>query len=134
MAESYPDPSNGAVTLPSGHGFDVASFDPNESYATESVLAYGTANYDPYRSNATPHLSTDVTGFAKYGAAGKSPGWGAATAGGGSATLTIDTGVTLVGPMVVGNIRLGHSRARAAVPLSMRLENSGDVVTTWPVS
>lgn len=134
MAEVYPDPSNGAVVLPTGHGADLANFDYDETYFTESVAAYGAQTFDPYRSSGTPHAKVTAGAFAKYGAAGKTPGLGAATAAGASATLTVDTGVTIVGVMVINNIKFSHAKLRAAVPLMFGLDNGGDLVVTWPVS
>lgn len=134
MAEAYPDPSAGAVSLPSGHGADFASFDINETQQSESVAAYGAANYDPHRGSGTPHMSVSVAGFAKKGATGKAPGFGAMTAAGASATFTVDSGVTFAGNFVVTNIRLSHARLRAAVPLTFQLENAADITTTWPTT
>lgn len=136
MAEAYPDPTTGAVALPTGYGADFAGFDINESQQSESVACYGAANYDPHRGSGTPHQSISVTGFAKYGASGKSPGFSmsASPAAGGAATFTVSTGVSMAGSYVVSQIRLSHSRLRAAVPLTFQLENSSDVTITWPVS
>jgi hypothetical protein len=136
MAETYPDPSNGAIVLHSSYSADFNSFELNESQNLESVAAYGAAVYDPYRGSGTPHLSAVVGAFAKYGASGKTPGFGAYTADydGASSTFTVDTGVTVVGAMVCGSLRLGHGRTRAAVPLTFNLECAGDMVTTWPVA
>jgi hypothetical protein len=138
MAETWPNPKNGAVVLSSSYSADFNSYELVESQATESVAAYGAAVYDPYRGSGTPHLSATVGAFAKYGAATKTPGFGAFTAdyNGDSATFTIDTQqtVTLAGVMVCSSIRLGHGRTRAAVPLTFNLECGGDITTTWPTS
>ena len=136
MPESYPDPSNGAIVLHTSYSADFNSFELNESQPLESVAAYGVKIYDPFRGSGTPHLSATVGAFAKYGAATKNPGFGAYTADfdGGDATFTVDTGLTLAGKMVCGNIRLGHGRTRAVVPLTFNLDNGDDITTTWPVA
>lgn len=136
MALGFPNPKNGAVAIAPSTASDFASYDYSESQAVESVAAYGAAVYDPFRASATPHASVSVAGFAKTGAVGVPPGFGATgfTAAGGAATFTVDTGVTLTGNFVVSNIRLSHARLRAAVPLSYQLENAGDVTVTWPTA
>lgn len=139
MALSYPAPKSGNVVLPCTTATDFNSYEYAEATQSESVAAYGSQVYDPYRSSGTPHASISVAGFAKYGAAGTPPGFGAATGGmttpgGGSATLTVDTGVTLALAVVVTNIRLSHGRTRAIVPLAYTAEGAGDTTQTWPIS
>jgi hypothetical protein len=131
---AYPNPANGAVALPTGYKCDFNSFGINETVAAESVLAYGTNIYDPWRSSGTPHQEISASGFARYGSSGETPGFGMVSPGGGASTFTVDTGVTLAGNYVITDIRLGHSRSRAAVPLSYTGHNSGDITTTWPTS
>lgn len=144
MALSYVNPKNGGVTPATGTATDFNSFDYAESQATESVLAYGAAVYDPYRGNGTPHASVSGTGIAKYGAANTQPGWAGTNGGtntgvgtadfdGGSATLTLDTGVTLAATFIMTSLRVSHARARAAVSLAFSWECGGDVTVTWPL-
>lgn len=136
MAKAYPSGATGTVTMPTGHGADIASFSLSESQESESVAFYGTNLYNPFRGSGTYHLSAEVAAFAAYGASGFSPGFGAATATGASATFGINsTTVQLVGSFCVTNISLMHARLRAAIPVTFSLENSADTVTTtWPVS
>src|SRR3954468_15219819 len=110
MALGYPAPKNGAVVLPCMTASDISSYDYSETQQTESVIAYGAAVYDPHRGSGTPHASISVSGLAKTGASGTTPGFGATAggmtaAGGGSTTLTVDTNTTIAGSFVVGNIR-----------------------------
>ena len=138
MAKAYPAGKDGATAQAMG-GTDFVSFDVNESQATESVASYGAAVYDPHRGSGTPHQQVTVGAFAAYGATGTKAGFGDATAGtasagGGAATYTIATGVTLTGNYCMANIKLSHSRIRAAVPLTFTMENSGDITTTWPIA
>lgn len=139
MALSYPNPKNGAVAHAVSTATDFASFDYAESQSVESVAAYGAAVYDPFRGSATPHASVSVGAFAKYGASGTPPGFGSTSGGtadpdGGTATFTIDTGVTLGGTFVISSLRLSHARLRGAVPLSFQMENAGEVTVTWAVA
>ncbi len=136
MAKAYPSGATGTVTMPSGHGADIASFSLDETQDSESVAFYGTNLYNPFRGAGTYHLSASVAAFAAYGASGLSPGFGAATAVGASTTFGINsTTVQLVGSFIVSRISLMHARLRAAIPLTFGLENSADTVTTtWPVS
>jgi hypothetical protein len=139
MAKAYPAGSQGAVAHAAGSATDFVSFDINETQATESVAAYGVGVYDPHRGSGTPHSQVTVAGFAAYGATNTPPGFGSTSSGmasptGGTATYTIATGVTYAGPYVMANLKLSHSRIRAAVPVAFTMENSGDVTTTWPVS
>lgn len=138
MAMAFPAGKDGAVVLPLNTASDFVAFDVDESQAVESVAAYGAAVYDPYRGSGTPHQMVNVAGFAKYGAAGTVPGFGhasvMASAGGGASTFTVGTGVTLAGSYVFANLRLAHSRIRAAVPLTYTMHNSGEITTTWPVA
>ena len=139
MAKAYPAGKDGAIAHAAGSATDFVSFDINETQATESVAAYGSGVYDPHRGSGTPHSQVTVAGFAAYGAANTAPGFGSASGGmtspsGGTSTYTIATGVTYAGPYVMANIKLSHSRIRAAVPLAFTMENSGGVTTTWPVT
>lgn len=136
MAKTYPSGATGAVTLPTGHGADIASFSLSESQDSESVAFYGSNLYNPFRGSGTFHMSASVAAFSAYGNAGLSPGFGAATNVGGSTTFGIaSTAVQIVGNFIVSQIALMHARLRAAIPLTFALENSSDsVITTWPVS
>ncbi len=136
MAATFCAGKDGAVVLGVGSASDFMSFELNETQAVESVAAYGAAVYDPYRGSGTPHLQATVAAFAKYGAANTPAGFGSGTVspGGAAATFTPGTGVSLAGSCVCAGIRLGHSRIRAAVPLTYDLHNSGDMTITWPVS
>jgi hypothetical protein len=140
MALSYANPKNGSVVLAVGTASDFNSFDYAETQATESVIAYGAAIYDPFRGNGTPHASVSATGIAKHGAANTPPGFsssagvGTSDFDGGTATLTIDTGVTLAATMILASLRISHARARAAVPLAYSLEGGGDTTVTWAVA
>jgi hypothetical protein len=140
MALSYVNPKNGAVAPIMGTATDFNSFDYAETQATESVIAYGAAIYDPFRGNGTPHASASATGIAKYGAANTPPGFsssagtGTSDFDGGTTTLTLDTGVTLAATMILASLRVSHARARAAVPLAFSFEGGGDTTVTWPVA
>lgn len=139
MAKTYVNPKSGAVAVTGGSAVDFNSFDYTETQGTESINFYGAQVYDPYRGNGTPHASFSATGIATYGAANLSPGFGATTGGtadfdGGTATLTLDTGVTLAATAVMASLRVSHSRSRAAVPLAFQYEGGGDTTVTWPVS
>lgn len=135
MAKTYPSGFTGAVTLPTGHGADFNTFTLREVQQTEDVSFYGANTYNAYRGAATYHMSATVGAFAAYGASGFTPGFGAETNVGASATFTVASGVTLVGSFVVGQIELVHARPRASVALTFNLENSADtLVTTWPVT
>lgn len=136
MALGFPAGKDGAVVLPNGSASDFNSFQITETQAVESVAAYGGALYDPFRGSGTPHMTADVSAFAKIGASNTAPGFGVGTAspGGGSATFTAGVSTTLAGAVVIEKIQLSHSRVRAAVPLTFTMHNSGDVTTTWPVT
>jgi hypothetical protein len=136
MATTYPVPKNGACSIGSQFaGCDFASFDYGEAQNTESVAAYGAQIYDPHRGSGTPHASGSAAAFAKYGAANtNSFGNTALTAGGSAGTLTIDTGVTIAGTLVLSRVSVSHARLRAAVPLTFNFEGGGDMTITWPTS
>lgn len=139
MALSYANPKNGAVAPVFNSAGDFNSFDYTETQASESVIAYGAAVYDPFRGNGTPHASFAATGIAKYGAANTTVGFSGTTGGtvdydGGTCTLTVDTGVTIALTSILTSARLSHARARAAVAMAWSFEGGGDATVTWPTS
>ena len=123
--------------MPTGFAGLFQSFDVNERVATEDVTAYGANVYGAFLSNGTPVQTVTVNGFGQHGAASSTPGFGGAgilDSDGSSATLTMDTGSTLVGSYIVTNIRATHSRVRGAVGISWELQNAGDITATWASS
>ena len=142
MALSYVNPSTGAITSTAmGSATDFTAFDYAEAQGAESVAAYGSQKYDPYRGSGTPHASASVAAIAKHGASGATPGFAHTDASGATAdfdgasvTFGVQSStVTLAGNFIVTSIRLSHGRTRAAVPLAYTLECGGDVTVTWPV-
>lgn len=136
MAKAYPSGATGTVTLPTGHGADIASQTIDETQDSESVAFFGTNTYNPFRGSGTFEFKVTCTAFAAYSAAGTAPGFGSETSTGSSATFGVSsTTVQFVGAMVVQRIQLVQSRLRAAVPLTFEMHNSADtMVTTWPVT
>src|SRR5438046_177722 len=97
--KAYPTGFTGAVALPSTAVIDSTSFMVREEMSHEDVSFYDTDTthvYNPHRGAATYHQQIDVKGFAAYNNA-FTPGFGAHTATGGSATFTIASGVTIAG-------------------------------------
>jgi hypothetical protein len=106
--------------------------DVGESVATENVTSYGNDVYSANVSNATPDFTGSATGFARDSAASTNPGFGSNTNNvGGAGTITVATGTTLAGNLIISNLRLTGSRIRGAVGLAYNFLNSGDITTTW---
>ena len=129
---------NGAVSLPSGFGMDSQAFTVRESQSTEDITPYGANVYSRNLGAGTPTMVVTASGWARKGAAGSSPGFGAmgGTNGdvGASATFTFDTGCSLSGTFLVRDLSVGHSRIKAGAPVTIELLNGGDITTTWAVA
>lgn len=133
MAKRHINVANGLVALPTGANGVFNAMDINETYAAEDTTVFGSGLvYGTKLTNGTPIQDVSVTGFANDGAATTTPGFGAMTAaGGGAATLTIDTGTTIAGNYVVTGIRTSVDRRRAGAPTVWSLASSGEITTTW---
>lgn len=130
---------SGSVTLPTVPVFlmDVQSFDAIETQQVEDTSPYGANVYARFTGSGTPMFNATVRGYSTKGSgAGVSdPGFGkmAASGGdvGGSMTLTIDTGITLIFLGIARSVRISHSRVRGGVPAEIDFVQGGDVAKVW---
>jgi len=107
-----------------------------------TAFAVGAIKYARYLGTGTPMMSGTVSGFAKKGSTSYNPGFGTAASTtntpdlGYSATFTIDTGVTIVTPIIVTEVNISVSRIRAGAPvtLSWTATGVGTATTDYPVT
>ena len=141
MPDSQIQVKNGAVSLPAGYVLDAQAWSVRESQAVEDTTAFGSQKYCRYLGTGTPMMSGTVSGFAKKGSTSNNPGFGAAASTsvsndiGISATFTVDTGITIVTPVIVNEIAMSVSRIRPGAPVTISWTatpvGTTDVVTTW---
>lgn len=134
MAATSLAPLNGAVTV-TGKVYDYNNFTIESDQMVDDVTPYGANVMAKHVGNGTPSLSVTIGAFCLKGATGTPAGLCSAPATGGvSTTLTLDTGVTEAGLLVIAKIRVEHGRMRAAVPISLSGSQAGDWTETWPTT
>lgn len=130
---------NGSVALPTGFNLDSQTMRISETQNMEDVTHYQGTAYNVYLGVGSTQQETNITGYPFKGSTGGSnPGFGQMNgttgATGGSAVLTLDTGVTATGPQVIGSVSTDHSRLVAGSKCTLMMRPSGDIVIAWASS
>lgn len=125
-----PVPKNGAVAL-TGYVMDFNSFSIRSSQSVEGVTPYGANTMSKNVGSGTPDWNISIGAFALAHNTGTPPALTSLAGAGVALTLTIDTGLTEAGGMVIESIELQHGRMRAAVPVALQGKNAGEFTETW---
>lgn len=130
-------PKNGAVTAGS-FVMDFGSFSIKATNSVEDVTPYGANVMAKRTSAATPGLDLNIAGWLLAHGSGSPPticsGTGIFAGAGISTTLTLDTGVSYAGNMVVESFDIQHARMKAAVPATLGGKSANDWTETYAVS
>jgi hypothetical protein len=96
----------GNVVMPSGHNFKPDMWQGSFGMALIDTTGFEDGGFRTAQGGLRSGAGS-ATGHVKYNAASTTPGTIAASRAGASATLTITTGCTVTGTMLVANV--GHS-------------------------
>ncbi len=130
MASASLIPKNGAIAV-AGYLMDFSAFSIRSSQAVENVTPYGANLMQKMVGSGTPGLDITIAAFALAHATNTPLSLTAISATGVVSTLTLDTGVTESGGMVISSIEVGHRRMGAAVPVGITGASSNDWTETW---